>query len=138
MHSFCATQCAVRHGLSHACCHAMPLRLLACCLLSLYLVTCMVGLALVACMIGCLTCTLPSNRNVMPLVPAYVAKIVAYCKWPFRSHWRFVGRACDVILRKWGHGFEVASLKRASHDLVRDCQQWNISVMACSVVSAAV
>ena len=49
-------------------------------------------------------------------------KIVAYCKWPFRQRWRLVSRACDVILRKWGHGFEVSSLKHATSGLLEDCR----------------
>ena len=49
-------------------------------------------------------------------------KIVAYCKWPFRQRWRLVSRACDVILRKWGHGSEVSSLKHATSGLLEDCR----------------
>ena len=49
-------------------------------------------------------------------------KIVAYCKWPFRQRWRLISRACDVILRKWGQGFEVSSLKHATFRLLDDCR----------------
>ncbi|CAE7788137.1 unnamed protein product [Symbiodinium necroappetens] len=34
-----------------------------------------------------------------------------------------VGRALDLVLRRWGHGFEVASLKKAAHGLLASCDK---------------
>ena len=47
-------------------------------------------------------------------------KFVRYCKWPMRHRWRLVGRGLDVVLRCWGGGFEVASLKVAAVGLRED------------------
>ena len=40
-----------------------------------------------------------------------------------------VGRALDLILRRWGHGFEVTSSKTAAHDLLPSCEE--LAVVAC-------
>ena len=40
-------------------------------------------------------------------------KIVSYCKWPRRRHWRFVGRAVDFCVKNFTTGWECWSLSKA-------------------------
>ena len=64
------------------------------------------------------------DKNRMWLVEGLTYCVLLYCcRWPARNNWRLVGRALNLVLRRWGHGFELASLKKAARDLLPSCTE---------------
>ena len=67
-------------------------------------------------------CYCTSRRICVKFMHSCCRKIIAYCRWPRRKNWRLLSRALDLILRRWGQGFEVVSLKKAAAGLREACE----------------